>query len=84
MKKVYLVINNAVQECADLGVGTSCYDSYDKARKVFQDIVMDERQVVEDSGWKIETDTDEEFVAYEEGYYNTNHTWVEIREMIIE
>lgn len=84
MKRVYLVICNAIQDCSDLGIGTSCYDSYEKAKKVFKEIVEDEKRAIDGLDWVIGDDGDDNFLAYEDGYYAQNHTMVEIREMVIE
>lgn len=84
MKKVYLVVNHAVQDCSDFGIGTLCFDSYEKAQRVFREIVNDEKCAITDLDWVIGTDTEDEFVAYEDGYYSGNHTMVEIRDIVIE
>lgn len=84
MKKVYLVVNHTVQDASDFGIGTSCYDSYEKAQKIFKEIVEDEKRAIDGCGWVIETDNSDTFLAHDEGYYVYGHSMVEIREIVIE
>lgn len=84
MKKVYLVVNHVVEDVSDLGVGILCFDSYEKAQKVFKEIVEDEKSAIKGRDWVVETDNSDTFLAYDEGYYIYGHSMVEIKEIVIE
>lgn len=84
MKKIYLVVNHAVCDLEDYGVGTIAFEKEDDAKKYFDEQVEMEKAEIDGEGWIISSNTDTEFEAYEEGDYTRNHTMCEIRELVIE
>lgn len=83
MKKIYLVVSSAVNDCEDYGIGTIAFDSRAKAEKFFRSQVEQEKEAIKDFDWVIE-ESEDSFCAYEDGNYSANHTIQEIREMVVE
>lgn len=54
--------------------------SLEEALEVFKEHVEEEREFANDRNWCVETDTDLEFSAYEDGYYVSEHTRIHIVE----
>lgn len=84
MKKIYLVVSHAVNDYSDCGVGTTAFNTREMAEKFFHEQVENEKSAIAGFDWVIGSDTNKEFEAYEEGYYAQNHTFIEIRELVIE
>lgn len=84
MKKIYLVVNHSVYDYSDNGIGTMAFSTREKAESFFKTKVEEVKREIEGLYWDIITDTADEFEAYEEGYYAQNHTFFEIRELVIE
>ena len=83
MKKIYLVLNHAVCDLEDYGIGTIAFEKEEDAKKFFTEQVEGEKDAIKDLDWVISQDTDTEFEAYENGNYTRNHTMCEIRELVI-
>lgn len=83
MKKIYLVVNHAVCDLEDYGVGTIAFEKEKDAKNYFNEQVEYEKNEIDGLNWIISTDSDTEFEAYEDGNYTRNHTMCEIRELII-
>jgi hypothetical protein len=84
MKKIFLVLNHAVNDYEDCGIGTIAYEKEEDAKELFKAHVMEEKKSIENLDWVISSDTDDLFEAYEEGNYSRNHTFCSIRELVIE
>lgn len=84
MKKIYLVVNHAVCDLEDCGVGTIAFEKEEDAKEFFNDQVAGEKDAIKGLDWVVSSDTDTEFEAYEDGGYTGNHTLCEIRELVIE
>lgn len=75
MKKVYLVtVDQAYQGDIIDNDYPRAFDSLEKAKAEFKRFVDDDRECCNRDQWNIDTDTDTDFEAYEEGYYTMNHT----------
>ena len=84
MKRVYLVVCHAVNNYEDFGVGTTLFATREKAQEYFNKQVANEKKAIEGFGWVVGVDNDNIFEAYEDGNFTANHTWCEIRELVIE
>lgn len=62
--------SNDAEDVAILGVA----HTLDDARAIFAEHISEERELAENNGWNIETDTNDVFEAYEDGYYAASHT----------
>lgn len=82
MRKVFVVIDHAVYDYEDYGVGTQVFATYDKAREEFNNLVAQVKEAEECEGW-IFDEYEDRFRAYEEGDYTKNHAYCQIREQEI-
>lgn len=46
----------------------------EEAKVIFAENITKEKEIAEQAGFEVETDTDVEFEAYESGYYAVAHT----------
>lgn len=82
MKKVYLVVSQAVYGLEDCGLGTQVFASEAKALECFRAMVTDEKRyigedwIVKESEWSFE--------AWEDGDWTRNHTRIEVRDIVVE
>lgn len=53
----------------------------DKAKKIFAEQITQEREIADQNGWVVETDTDVQFEAYEDGYHAIAHSKLYIEEV---
>lgn len=84
MKEIYLLATHAVCDFADNGVGIRVFDAYDKAKGVFDAYVSCEMDyIAEHEGWIVEEE-EGRFEAWEDGRYCENHTFCEIRKVVVE
>lgn len=60
------------------------FDHREDAVKALKEWRDDEIKTDQEAGWIVDTDTDELFEAYEEGYYTGNHSVGEITEVTVE
>lgn len=82
MKKVYLVtVDQAYQGDIIDNNYPRAFDSLEKAKAEFKRFVDDDRECCKRDQWNIDTDTDTDFEAYEEGYYTMNHTEAHVLEL---
>lgn len=85
MKKVYLVTVDQAYKGDILGNGyPRAFDSLEKAKAEFKRFVDDDKEYCNRDQWNIETDTDIDFEAYEEGCYTMNHTEAHILKLDVE
>lgn len=67
----------------DSGVNiTGIAHSLDEAKEIFAKAVVDEKKYAEEHGWKIYEDSDVEFDAGEDGYYEAEHAHFSIQEVM--
>ena len=60
---------------------TMAFSTEEKAKAYMHDFVhgkYGEYQYAQKHGWNIDVDNPDHFMAYEEGYYNSNHTEAEV------
>ena len=72
--KIYVFTYHAACDCEYLGTENKAFRTKEEALKAFYEWKKDEMEYVKRYEWKIGTDTDEHFEAYEDGLYCTNHT----------
>ena len=72
--KIYVFTYHAACDCEYLGTENKVFRTKKEALKAFNEWKKDEMEYVKRYEWKIGTDTDEYFEAYEEGDYCCNHT----------
>jgi len=67
--------NNDAEAVAILGVA----HTLDDAKAIFAEHVAEEKELAKNNGWEVESDTDVQFEAYENGYYAVAHTvlWIQ-------
>lgn len=82
--KVYTLTTHQVFDgCDDLGIVVRVFSTREKALNAFNNFVADEIEYAKQNGWTIEQE-DMSFVAYEMGYYATNHTIAIVEQKTIE
>ena len=72
--KVYVFTYQQAVDCKFLGVTNKVFANRDDALKAFKAWRDDEMKYVVRDHWTIGTDKEDYFEAYEEGYYNHNHS----------
>lgn len=72
--KVYVFTYHQAVDCEFLGVTNKVFANRDDALKAFKAWRDDEMKYVVRDHWTIGTDKEDYFEAYEEGYYNHNHS----------
>lgn len=77
--EIFIVETNGVYKGEEMSYDTRAYSTEEKAKKALKEFVDDERKCCEREGWKIESDDDDYFLAYEDGDYLFNHTEVAVR-----
>lgn len=65
MKKIFLVINHAVCDLEDYGIGTIAFEKEEDAKRYFNEQVAYEKDAIEGLDWVISSDTDTEFECVE-------------------
>ena len=83
-KQVYIVSQHYIEEDTELMLENKVFTDNNEAFEYFSQIVEDERIKADDNGWEIEVDKPDEFLAYEDGYYCQNHTFVKLETHEIE
>lgn len=84
MKEVYLLVTHAVCAFVDDGVRTQVFSTYDKAKEAFDAYVSCEMEyIAKYEGWIVEVE-ENRFEAWEDGRYCENHTFGEIRKVVVE
>ena len=61
---------------------TGITHSLEEAKEIFAKAVVDEKKYAEEHGWKIYEDSDVEFDAGEDGYYEAEHAHFFIQEVM--
>lgn len=80
--KMYLFVAHQVCNSEDWGIVTRLFHTIEEAQNHLKEFVADEKRYAERAGWEIE-ESDNEFSAWEEGYYSEEHTVCEIRELTL-
>lgn len=73
MKHYVVVLDWAINDAEGVAI-LGVTHTLDDARAIFSEHVVGERELAIDNGWNIETDTNDVFEAYEDGYYAASHT----------
>lgn len=73
--KVYTLTTHQVFDgCDDLGIVVRAFSTEEKAVEALQKFISSEMEYVKRDGWVIEMEDSTSFIAYEQGYYATNHS----------
>ena len=83
-KSVYCVKIHIVSDYETMSDDVRLFDVLGNAKKFFDNLVNEEREIVNDNEFVIECDDSCNFVAYEEGCYAHNHICVNLFETEIE
>jgi hypothetical protein len=84
MGKVYVVVHHAINECEDYGIGTIVFKSYNDAKAYFDSLVSDEMRYMKDLEDLVVEETEDSFCACIDGRYSETHSFVDIRESLVE
>lgn len=80
---IYVVVQHIVEDCSELTLESKPFFEKEEALAYFNAIADEELLRSTQKDWKIETNTNCEFCAYEDGYYAQNHSFAKIEEHII-
>lgn len=83
-RKVWCVQIHIVSDYETITDDVRLFDVLGTAKKFFDKIVDEEREIANDNEFVIECDDSCNFVAYEEGYYARNHICINLFEKEIE
>lgn len=78
--KIYSVLISVVSDGEVIRLDTTPFRTIEQAVAYKTTIVDDERNYAERDDFIIEADNDDQFLAYEDGYFCTNHISIEIVE----
>ncbi len=78
--KVYVLTIEQVCDYSEIDLSTEVYYTHEDARAALKMWRDDEIETVEEDEWDIETDNEDQFLAYEEGSYSKNHSQAIISE----
>lgn len=82
MKHYVVVYDYAVDSVCETGVEIiAVKHTLEEAKEVLAERVVDEREYAREHGWEVFCDSDVEFDAGEEGYYNAEHSCFFIKEV---
>lgn len=81
--KVFIVINHAIWDCEDFGIEVQVFESKEKAKNAFDELVKEEKEIAEKHGFKIDDDVEDHFLSFKEGCSSETHSEVEIRELTL-
>lgn len=82
-KVVYVLNIDQVFDFQTLKNDIEVFESLEDAKEEFNKFVETERKNAEKDDWVIETDTELDFEAYEDGEYASNHSVASIEEKTI-
>ncbi len=80
---IYVVVQHIVEDCDELTLESKPFLKKEEALAYFNAISDEELLRSTQNGWIIETNTNYEFCAHEDGYYGHNHSFAKIEEHII-
>jgi hypothetical protein len=75
---IWVVRTDCVFDFEDMNKTVKVCRKREDAQEYFNALVEQEREVAEDNEWEIESDTDDYFEAYPDGYYGTSHSVVSL------
>ena len=75
---IWVVRTDCVFDFEDMNKTVKVFRKSEDAQEYFNALVEQERKVAEDNEWEIESDTDDYFEAYPDGYYGTSHSVVSL------
>ena len=78
--KVYVLTIEQVWDYSEINLSTEVYYTSEDARAALKRWRDDEIETVEENEWDIETDNEDQFLAYEEGCFSKNHSQAIISE----
>ena len=82
MKHYVLVLDWAKDDSGEQGVSIlAVAHSLPEAKKAFAEHIDEERAYADNSNWEVYTETDTDFNAGNDGYYNCDHTHLYIEEV---
>lgn len=77
--KVYIIITESCYDYEANKVEVDVFDAKEKAKKYFDASVKGEKREAESLQWETE-ESMFSFTAWEQGYYDSNHISIEMRE----
>lgn len=80
---VWIVRTDCIFDFEDMNKTVKVFRKREDAQEHFNALVEQERKVAEDNEWEIESDTDDYFEAYPDGYYGTSHSVVSLERVPI-
>ena len=80
---IWVVRTDCIFDFMDMNKGVKVFRKREDAQEHFNALVEQEREVAEDNEWEIESDTDDYFEAYPDGYYGTSHSVVSLERVPI-
>ena len=80
---IYVVVQHIVEDCCEVAFETKPFFEKEEALAYFNAISEEELLRSTQKDWKIKTNTNCEFCAYEYGDYAQNHSFAKIEEHII-
>ena len=78
--KVYVLTIEQVWDYSEINLSTEVYYTSEDARAALKRWRDDEIETVEDNEWNIETDNEDQFLAFEDGAFAGNHSQAIISE----
>jgi hypothetical protein len=75
---VFVVMRHIIENCEEIEFDSSVFSSYEEALEHFNSIKKEERMQAKQKNWIIDTDTNEEFCAYDDGYYSDSHSCIQL------
>ena len=78
--KVYVLTIEQVWDYSEIDLSTEVYYTSEDARAALKRWRDDEIETVKENEWDIETDNEDQFLAYEEGCFSKNHSQAIISE----
>ncbi|MBR6515475.1 MAG: hypothetical protein IKT40_01330 [Bacilli bacterium] len=80
---IYVVVRHIIVDSGEVEFDSKPFLNKEDAFNYFKSIVDEELVYANKKEWIIETNTNDEFCAYEDGYYATSHSCIKIEEHII-
>ena len=77
--KVHVIITESCYDYEANKVEVDVFDSFKKAREVFDEYVKNEKREADSLEWETE-ESMFSFTAWEQDYYDSNHISIEMRE----
>lgn len=81
--KIYNVVISVVSDCEAIRIDATPFRTREKAVAYKTSIADDERNYAKRDGFIIEADDENRFLAYKDGMFCTDHSYIEIVEQEI-